>query len=264
MTSVSTARVAEIFVEVADTSAGALDPVDFLYRLTTSASELAGGRSAGLLLVDHLGKLQFMAGSDDRVELLELLQVDAQEGPCFDCFQQGDTVVEAQLAHATHRWPRFAPRAVGAGFRSVHAFPLRSRHQVIGALNLFGDDAGGVDVEDVPVVQALADLATLGLLQERVIARSEARIQQLEGALTSRIVIEQAKGRIAQLHGCSPDEAFRLLRTHCRNNGLRLGDVAATIATDHNHAGAIEGLNERDGRRSHSDRRPSGVQRITG
>lgn len=239
MTTVATARVVEVFVEVTDISAHDFDPIDFLYRLTTHTSELAGGRSAGLLLDDQLGKLQFMAGSDERVELLELLQVDAQEGPCFDCFRHGVTVVDADLRQAGHRWPMFAPRAVEAGFRSVHAFPLRRRGQVIGALNLFGDDARDLDVDDALVVQALADLATIALLQERVIARGEARIQQLQGALTSRITIEQAKGRIAQMRGCTPDEAFRLLRRHCRNNGLRLGDVAATIAMDHTHAVAV-------------------------
>ena len=239
MTTATTARVVEVFVEVADTSTDDFDPIDFLYRLTTYTSELTGGRSAGLLLVDHLGRLQFMAGSDERVELLELLQVDAQGGPCFDCFRHGVTVVETELREASHRWPVFAPRAVDAGFRSVHAFPLRRRDHIIGALNLFGDDARDIDADDALVVQGLADLATNGLLQTRVIARGEARIQQLQGALTSRIIIEQAKGRIAQMRGCTPDEAFRLLRVHCRNNGLRLSDVAATIATDHDSAGAI-------------------------
>ena len=239
MTTSFTARVVEVFVEAADISAHDFDPIDFLYRLTTNTSELTGGRSAGLLLVDHPGELRFIAGSDERVELLELLQVDAKEGPCFDCFSQGVTVVDTDLPEASHRWPVFAPRAADAGFRSVHAFPLRLREQTIGALNVFGDHARDVDVDTALILQALADLATITLLQARVIARGEAHIQQLQTALSSRIVIEQAKGRIAQLHGCTPDDAFRLLRTHCRNNGLRLSDVAATIATDHGHADTI-------------------------
>jgi len=123
-------------------------------------------------------------------------------------------------------------QGVEGGFRSVHAFPLRLRREVIGALNLFGVDAGGISPGDVPVVQALADVATIGILQARAIRRAEVLTEQLQGALNSRVVVEQAKGALAQIHGVSTDEAFHLLRSYCRTRQLRLGDTAQTVVTD--------------------------------
>jgi hypothetical protein len=173
-----------------------------------------------------------MAASDERTELLELFQVQSHEGPCQDCFRLAAPVVNADLREASERWPQFAPRAVAAGFRSVHAFPMRLRQDVIGALNLFGTDVGRMEPGDVRTVQALADVATIGLLQERAVRRGEVLTEQLQGALNSRVIIEQAKGAIAQMRGCSVDEAFNLLRGHCRNHNLRLSDVARAVVTD--------------------------------
>jgi hypothetical protein len=173
-----------------------------------------------------------MAASDERTELLELFQVQSHEGPCQDCFLKAVPVVNADLRQATDRWPQFAPRAVAAGFRSVHAFPMRLRQDVIGALNLFGTDVGRMEPADVRTVQALADVATIGLLQERAVQRGVVLTEQLQGALNSRVIIEQAKGAIAQMRGCSVDEAFTLLRGYCRNNNLRLSAVAHAVVTD--------------------------------
>ena len=158
--------------------------------------------------------------------------MQAHEGPCQDCYREGAAVINADLRDATVRWPRFAPRAVAAGFRSVHACPMRLRKEVIGALNLFGTDVGEMHADDVRVVQALADVATIGLLQERAISRGDVLSEQLQGALTSRVIIEQAKGAIAQMRGCSVDEAFDLLRSYCRTSRLGLSSVAHTIVTD--------------------------------
>ena len=131
------------------------------------------------------------------------------------------------------RWPRFAPRATAAGFRSFHAFPLRLRTEVIGALNVFGTESTGhLEAADAPVVQALADVATIALLQERIIRRGEILSEQLQGALNSRIAIEQAKGAVAQANDVSVDEAFLLIRNYARRNNRRLGDVAHAIFTD--------------------------------
>ena len=200
--------------------------------VTARAAELVDSSAAGLLLADQHGKLQFMAASDERTELLELFQVQQLEGPCQDCFHQGAPVVNANLGQAAGKWPRFAPRAVDAGFQSVHAFPLRLRHQVIGALNMFGSDVGRLDPADVRILQALADVATIGLLQERAVHHEHVLTEQLQGALNSRIVIEQAKGAIAQAQGCTVDDAFILIRTYCRNNNLRLSSVAHAVLTD--------------------------------
>jgi GAF domain-containing protein len=221
-----------MFVEFADTLVVEFDLVEFLQMVTSRAAEVVGTSAAGLLLADPHGQLQFMAASDERTEWLELFQVQAQEGPCQDCFREGRPVVNADLAHASDRWPHFAPRAVSAGFRSVHAFPMRLRQEVIGALNLFGTDVGRLDPDDIRTVQALADVATIGLLQERAVRRGEVLTEQLQGALNSRVVIEQAKGAIAQMRSCTVDEAFMILRAYCRNNNLRLSAVAHAIVTD--------------------------------
>lgn len=224
-------RVAEAFVEFADTLVEEFDLIEFLHMVTSRAADLAGASAAGLLLADARGRLQFMAASDERTELLELFQVQTLEGPCQDCFSRGVAVVNADLRTAYARWPQFAPHAVAIGFRSVHAFPLRLRREVIGALNLFSTDVGAIDDADARTVQALADVATIGILQERAVRRGEVLSEQLQGALNSRVVVEQAKGVIAQGQGCTVDEAFDLLRSHCRSNGLRLSDVARAIVS---------------------------------
>lgn len=232
MGTMTSQRVAEVFVKFADTLVEEFDLIEFLQMVTSRASELVGSSAAGMLLADPQGRLQFMAASDERTELLELFQVQAHEGPCQDCFRQGVPVVNADLRDPNTPWPSFAPRAVDAGFRSVHAFPLRLRQEVIGALNLFGSDVGWMDPEDARTVQALADVATIGLLQERAVRRGEVLTEQLQGALNSRIVIEQAKGSIAQARGCSIDDAFDILRTYSRGNSVGLSEVARKVVSE--------------------------------
>jgi transcriptional regulator with GAF, ATPase, and Fis domain len=232
MSTVSAERLARIFVEVADTLVDEFDLIEFLHLLADRTAGLAGASAVGLLLADQRGNLEFVAGSDENVRLLELFQLQNQEGPCLDAFRTARPVINADLRTAGARWPRFAPHATAAGFRSVHAFPLRLRSEVIGALNLFGADVGAFDEADVRIVQAVADVATIGLLQERTIHRSEVLTEQLQGALNSRIVIEQAKGAIAQAHGVSVDEAFTRMRDHARRNNRRLSELAHTLVTD--------------------------------
>jgi transcriptional regulator with GAF, ATPase, and Fis domain len=231
MTTGSTSRLAEVFVEMADTLVDEFDLIEFLAMVTTRASDLVGLASAGLLLADAHGRLQFMAASDEQSHVVELFQVQTEQGPCQDCYSQGHQVSCPDLAQAVGRWPAFAPRAVAAGFRSVHAFPLRLRQQVIGALNLFGTDVEEISADDARIVQALADVATIGLLQERAVTRAEILTEQLQGALNSRIIIEQAKGALAQRLGVSVDEAFQLMRAYARTKNLRLGAVAQAVVT---------------------------------
>jgi transcriptional regulator with GAF, ATPase, and Fis domain len=232
VSALSAEKVAAVFVEFADTLVEEFDLIEFLQMVTARASDLFGASAAGLLLADPQGTLQFMAASDERAELLELFQVQSHEGPCQDCFRDGVAVINSDLAHAVDRWPNFAPRATAAGFLSVHAFPMRLRREVIGALNLFGTDAGDMDPADARTVQALADVATIGLLQERAVRRGEVLTEQLQGALNSRIVIEQAKGALAQMHSCSVDQAFDLLRSYSRSQRLGLSEVARGVVTD--------------------------------
>lgn len=232
MTEISSQRLAEVFVEVADTLVDEFDLISFLQMVTGHTSKLVAARAAGLLLADPQGRLQLMAASDERAEMVELFQVQAAEGPCQDCFRLGKPVTIGDLRLESTRWPHFAPRAAAAGYLSVHAFPLRLRREVIGALNLFGTDAGRLSEVDGSLIQALADIATIGLIQERAIRQSELVATQLQSALESRILIEQAKGALAHLLGSTPNEAYERLRTYCRHRGLKLADVARTITTD--------------------------------
>jgi GAF domain-containing protein len=232
MTTVSPERLATIFVEVADTLVDEFDLLDFLQMLADRAAGLIDAGAVGLMLADQRGRLEFMAGSDENVRMVELFQLQSQQGPCLDAYRTGRAVINVDLAASTDRWPRFAPRATEAGFQSVHAFPLRLRSQVIGAMNVFRAGLGDVHDTDVAVMQALADVAAIGLLQERAIRRGEVLTEQLQGALNSRIVIEQAKGAIAQLHGVGVDEAFATIRAYARRHNRRLTDIAQTIVTD--------------------------------
>ncbi|MGA8993383.1 MAG: GAF and ANTAR domain-containing protein [Nocardioidaceae bacterium] len=232
-------KLAEVFVEVADTLVDDFDLIEFLQRLATNTSELFDVGAAGLLLIDQHGRLQVMAASDERTQMLELFQLQAHEGPCQECFRRGDVVIGADLTQATGRWPRFAPHAVSAGYRAVHDFPMRLRGEVIGALNLFSASAGEMDATDVRLVQALTDVATIALLQERAIRRGELLAEQLQGALSSRIVIEQAKGALAQIHDCSTDQAFDLLRRYARARGRLLSDVGRDVTRNPEDVSAL-------------------------
>lgn len=225
-------RLAEVFVEVADTLVDDFDVIEFLESLTRHTAEVSYAASAGLLLADLQGRLQYMASSATSVKLLELFQLQYQEGPCLDCFRTGTAVVNSDLRQAGERWPLFAPRAVEAGFQSVHAFPLRHRQKVIGALNLFSTDTGRLEPTDVRIIQCLADIATIGLLQERAIRSGEILTEQLQSALDSRVSIEQAKGVLARTHGIGVDAAFDRMRNYARANHHRLSDVARDVVTD--------------------------------
>jgi GAF domain-containing protein len=240
VTTVSVERLAKIFVEMADTLVDEFDLIDFLHTLTERAASLINASAVGLLLADERGRLEFMAASTESAKLVELLQLQAQEGPCLEAYGTGEVVINIDLAGATTRWPTFAPHALEAGFRSVHAFPLRLRSQRIGVLNVFGQNAGG-DFEggDIAIMQALADVAAIGLLQERTIHRSEILTEQLQGALNSRIVIEQAKGAMAQARGIGVDEAFALIRDFARARNRRLTDVANAILANPDNAARL-------------------------
>lgn len=232
MTTFPVERLAGVFVEVADTLVADFDVVDFLHLITARAAELVPDSAVGLMLADNQGRLRFMGASTEATRLLELFQVQNDQGPCLDCFRTGVGVVNADLLDDDTPWPRFAPRAVEAGFRSVHAVPLKLRSEVIGALNVFGRQPTRLEPADAHLVQALADVATIGLMQERAIRRNEVLAEQLQTALNSRIVVEQAKGALAQMHGVSVDHAFDLLRSYARSTGTRLSDVARRVVTD--------------------------------
>ena len=219
----------QTFVTLADTLVDDFDVVDFLSMLTHRVVELSIATEAGILLADETGDLQVMAASNERTRLLELFQIQNAEGPCRECFLEGQPVAVADLELEQQRWPRFAPRALAVGFRSVQAVPLRLRGEVLGAMNLFLAEPGGIDPEDRLLIQALADIATIGLLQRRTTLNAQLHLGQVQHALQSRIVIEQAKGIIAQQAGIAIDDAFDRLRAHSRNNNWALHDLALAV-----------------------------------
>jgi transcriptional regulator with GAF, ATPase, and Fis domain len=202
------------------------DVIDFLHVLTDRSVLLLDVSAAGLLLADPRGELRVVAASSEAARLLELFQLQNDQGPCLDCYRSGRPVQAADLAVAAAHWPRFAPAALQAGFAAVQALPMRLREQVIGALNLFRAVPGAFDPADVRVGQALADVATISLLHERSMRHSDALNEQLQTALNSRVVIEQAKGKLAERLGVDMDQAFSMLRNYARNRNLRLSDLA--------------------------------------
>jgi transcriptional regulator with GAF, ATPase, and Fis domain len=219
------------FVELADTMVADFDVIDFLHLLTDRSVALLSASAAGVMLADPRGELRVAASSNEAAGLLELFQIQNDQGPCLDCFRTGQAVTAADLAGPDQLWPRFAAAATGSGFRAVEALPMRLRDQVIGALNLFRAAAGPFDPAELRVGQALADVATIGLLHERNVRRSETVAEQLQGALNSRVVIEQAKGKLAERRSIEMDQAFILLRDYARNSNQRLTDVARNFVT---------------------------------
>ena len=224
-------RLSATFVELADSLVEDFDVVDLMVLLTERSVELLDASAAGLLLADPAGRLNLIAATSDATEKVELFQVQSEEGPCSDCFRTGLPVSTNDLRDEGDRWPRFAPVAAAAGFRGANAFPLRLRGQILGALNLFRTQPVGLSESDAAAAQALADVATIALLQSRAITDSHIVAEQLQQALTSRIAIEQAKGIIAERLGCDMDEAFQNLRGHARNSGRRLAVVAQEVVT---------------------------------
>lgn len=224
-------RLVQAFVELSDTLVDDYDVAEVLHRLTAYCVDLLGATAAGILLSDQRGNLHVLASSSEHVQLLELFQQQANEGPCLDAFRGHEMVLVPDLAGEILRWPRFAPKAVNDGFGAVHAIPLRLRHETIGALNLFSTEPGPLGEVDLLVAQALADTATIGILQERTIQRGEVLTEQLQTALNNRIIIEQAKGVLAHASGIEVQEAFEVLRGYGRSHNSRLSGIAHQLVT---------------------------------
>ncbi|HVA04950.1 MAG TPA: GAF and ANTAR domain-containing protein [Acidimicrobiales bacterium] len=229
--------LARTFVELADTLVADFDLIDFMSVLVERCAELLDTAEVGLALAAARGELRVMASSSERMRALELIEFQNDEGPCRDCLLSGERVLNVRLDQAEDRWPRFAPQARESGFQMVHALPLRLRSDVIGAMNIFSPGLVELSGEDVNLTQALADAATIGILQERAVKHGTDLAGQLQGALNSRIVIEQAKGIVAERRHVDMDEAFALLRSYARSNRKQLSDVARAII-DHSLAPA--------------------------
>jgi GAF domain-containing protein len=224
-------RLAEAFVELADTLVAGFDLMEFLQTLTERCVELLEVDAAGLLLADSRGALRLVAASTEQARVAELFQIQNDEGPCLDCYRSGQVVAigDVGAAGALQRWPRFAPAAREMGFAGVHAIPMRLRDQVIGTLNLFRTAPNGLDPAVARAARALVDVATIGILQERAVHHQEVMAGQLQVALNSRVIIEQAKGILAERLRTSPDEAFVILRRYARDHNHPLTQLAGDV-----------------------------------
>lgn len=227
--SVGRGQLVDTFVTLADTLVDGYDVVDLLHTLVETCSALVQASAGGILLANEHHELEVVASTNERSQLVELMQLRVGGGPCLDCFVTGLPVSVGDLMEDPTRWPVFRAEALDQQFRAVHAAPLRLRTETIGSLNLFWDKPGVLDPRDAEVVQALAHVATIGILQERAVRENTVAREQLQRALNSRVVIEQAKGVVAQVRGVNMEDAFTLIRDYARKNQLPLVAVADGI-----------------------------------
>lgn len=229
MSSALPERLAETFVELADTLVTDFDTMDLLHRLTERCVELLGVDAAGLLLAESGTTLRLAASSTEHARVLELFQLQDEEGPCMESYHDGEVVTVADVSEEQQRWPRFAAAARELGFIAVHAVPMRLREETIGSLNLFHSTPTALDAATARVARSLADVATIGLLQERTVRRQETLTEQLRTALDSRVSIEQAKGILAERLNVDLEQAFTTLREYGRRHSRRLRDVCQAV-----------------------------------
>ena len=222
-------RLAEALVVLADTLVEGYDLLDFLYLLCDQCTAVLEVDAAGVLLTGEDGVLELCAASSEDMRLLELFELQQREGPCQDAYRGAEQVVVTDLASMQDRWPRFVPRALEVGFHAVYAFPLRLRGDRIGALNTFSRSGGRLEDEDLRAGQAMADVATIGIIQERAVREAGDRAHHLQRALDRRLVIEQAKGMLAQRLGVEVGEAFEILRRHARSENRTVRSVAQAV-----------------------------------
>lgn len=221
--------ITKTFVELADTLVDDYDLIEFTQLLAVRSVELLGIADAGVILSTGHGDLQVLASSSELMRFMELIEVQVDDGPCFEAWRDGTVVRSDVLEDDRDRWPKFAPLAIDAGFGSAYGIPMKLRNEHVGALNLFAEQPHGLSDDDEHLAQALADIATIGILHARVVQDKVTLAEQLQAALNSRVTIEQAKGIVAAQAGVPVDEAFTLLRQHARNHNRRITDVAAEV-----------------------------------
>jgi GAF domain-containing protein len=223
-------RISETLVELADTLVLGFDGIDFLHTLTERCVHLLDVDAAGILLIDQRGTLNLVATSTEQTRLLELFQLQNEQGPCLDCYHSGQAVACTDLAATPQQWPRFAA-AAEQGFAAVQAVPMKLREQILGALNLFRCTPSPIPAEATAVAQSFANVATISILQLRALRHSEIVTEQLQSALNSRVLIEQAKGILAERRHISLAEAFIQMRTYARDHNRLLSQIAQAVIT---------------------------------
>lgn len=221
--------LAATFVELADTLGDDFEVLDFLQHLAARSTELLGASAAGVILADQRGTLQLVASTTHAAQVLELIAIATSEGPCLDAFRTGEPVVNTAPEEAERRWPQFTHDARALGFASAQVVPMRLRSEILGALNLLYREPTTLDDDDIAVARALAGVATIGLLQQRTPRQKEILAEQLQTALALRVVVEQAKGIVAELTGLTVEASFDLLSEHARSTQRALTDVATDV-----------------------------------
>jgi len=238
------AQISAAFIAIADTLTKDFDVVDLLHTLVENCTAILDVDAGGLMLADAQGDLQLVASTSEEADLVEIMQLNAARGPCIECFTTGKPISVASIEASGGRWPEFQAEALKMGYHSVHATPLRLRGQVIGTMNLFGSQLAELSHRDIALAQALADVATIGILQDRFLRESHLLADQLHRALDSRVLIEQAKGVIAHSSSVSMDEAFAALRGYSRNHNLTIRSVAESITSGEIVASALTAVPE--------------------
>jgi GAF domain-containing protein len=223
-------RINTAFVTVADTLTTDFDLVDLLHALVEQCTEILDTDAGGLMLVNSFGQLQLMTSTSEGADFVEMMQLNAGSGPCIDCFSTGVAISVPNIQSSGGKWPAFQKAAMQHGFHSAHATPMRLRGQIIGTMNLFSSKRGALNERDAAVAQALTDIATIGLLHDRILREGANLAEQLHRTHDSRVFIEQAKGMIAHSRSITMDDAFTAMRSHARNNKLTIRALAEGIS----------------------------------
>ncbi|MFE6254416.1 ANTAR domain-containing protein [Agromyces sp. NPDC057865] len=226
-------RILEVFAGLADTLVDDYDVVELLQTLVETCRTLLDVSAAGLLLADEFGDLELVVSTNEESRLVETIQLSAEAGPCIDSYRTALVISVPDIESAPTSWGPFNRAALDAGFRSAYAIPLRLRDTTIGSVNLLRTETGELNAHDLRAAQALADVATIGILHERTMRATETTREQLQFALNTRVVIEQAKGVLAHTHDVSMDQAFEMMRHYARNNQLPLTSVAEQLVQRH-------------------------------
>ncbi|MDT0235263.1 GAF and ANTAR domain-containing protein [Curtobacterium sp. BRB10] len=224
-------RLVDAFVTLTDTLVADYDVVELLQSLVDNATALFDASAAGILLANQRQELEVVASTSERSNLIGLMQLEAGEGPCVEAFTTGTAVSVSDADEMRQRWPRFAAASEEAGYASVHSIPLRLRDTTLGSMNLFRETAGALNDEDAIAARALTDVATISILQQRSVEHATLAQEQLQRALNSRVVIEQAKGFISHTHQVDMHTAFQLLRRYARSHQMPLAELARAVAT---------------------------------
>jgi len=222
-------QVAQSFVALADALVDDFDVVELLDRLVRSCVDLLQVDAAGILLVNRDRVLEVVACSDEASRLMEVFQLESHSGPCVEAVLTGEPVMITDPVELQRRWPPFGDAVKRVGFTAVYALPMRLRKETIGALNLFNSNQPALHEFDAKVAQAMADVATIGIVQQRSHSRTSLLAEQLQLALNSRISVEQAKGVLAEYGGVDMGAAFEAIRAYARDHRVKLSTVARQL-----------------------------------